>query len=191
MAFICEKNFLLNIGELIIGNASVQDANELITFIKQVDGESDFLIREAHEFNLTLEQEIKYIEGIIESEKNLLLTAKLDGKIVGTLGFNTQSRNRYKHQGRFGISILKAYWGNGIGTKLMEALIDWTERIGLVRLTLEVDADNERAITLYEKFGFEREGILKYDKYLGNGIYKDSIIMARTNYNLLKEVTNK
>jgi len=42
-----------------------------------------------------------------------------------------------------------------------------------------VDDINEKAIKVYQKFGFEIEGKLKKDKYLGNGEYRDSFIMAR------------
>ncbi|MEG2289016.1 MAG: hypothetical protein RSA29_12275 [Clostridium sp.] len=41
--------------------------------------------------------------------------------------------------------------------------------------------NNLIAISLYRKFGFIEEGLLKYDKYLGNGVYVDSIIMGRVN----------
>lgn len=64
-------------------------------------------------------------------------------------------------------------------------MINWADNTGIVKITLEVDSDNLRAIKLYEKFEFEQEGILKYDKYLGNGLFIDSIIMARVNYQML------
>jgi len=54
---------------------------------------------------------------------------------------------------------------------------------------LEVDSDNLRAINLYEKLEFVQEGILKYDKYLGNGIYIDSIIMSRINKQMLNKTS--
>ena len=46
------------------------------------------------------------------------------------------------------------------------------------RLELEVYADNEPAIRLYERFGFEREGVLRQYAYR-NGQLADALYMAR------------
>ena len=58
-------------------------------------------------------------------------------------------------------------------------MLDWADKNKFKKITLEVDDINEKAIKLYQKFGFEIEGKLKNDKYLGNGEYRDSFIMAR------------
>lgn len=185
MAIIVASKYILNEGELIIESAKVEDADLLISFIKDADSETDFLLREADEFNITHENEIRFIEGKRDNKNELLLTAKINGKIVGSLGFASSTYRRGKHKGQFGIVVLRKYWGYGIGSKMLSLLIDWADNIGLVKIALEVDADNERAITIYKKFGFEVEGTLKYNKYMGQGIYKDSILMARINHKSL------
>ena len=48
----------------------------------------------------------------------------------------------------------------------------------LVRVELEVFADNEQAIRLYEKLGFEKEGLLRMTT-VRNGRYVDEYKMAR------------
>jgi RimJ/RimL family protein N-acetyltransferase len=70
--------------------------------------------------------------------------------------------------------------GQGIGTDLIAATIDdaWTR--GFVRLELTVYADNPRAIELYEKAGFQHEGIL-VDAVRIDGVYGNSILMALVN----------
>ncbi len=181
MAMIHSKHYNLSIGELTIESAQLADAEEIISFIKQVESETDFLIREPGEFNVSVEEERKYIENKLKSDIEVFFTAKVNGRIIGTLGFATIPYNRYKHKGQFGISIMKDFWNYGIGHKLIDTLIKWVDHIGIIKTTLEVDSDNLRAINLYKKFGFTQEGILKDDKYIGHGIYKDSIIMARIN----------
>jgi putative acetyltransferase len=61
----------------------------------------------------------------------------------------------------------------------MRALIDFADNwLNLTRLELEVYADNEAAIHLYESFGFEIEGTLRKHAFR-DGRYIDSIVMGR------------
>lgn len=182
MAVLSANKYILNIGELVIESATIEEAENLISFIKQVESETDFLLREDNEFNMTLENEKEFIDSKRNNEKEIFLVAKVNGKIIGTLGFASSPFNRYKHKGQFGISVLKEFWGHSIGYKMLSLMIEWADRIGLIKITLQVDSNNERAIALYKKFGFEKEGLLKFDKYIGNGIFRDSIIMSRINY---------
>ena len=140
-----------------------------------------YLTREPGEFNMSIENEIKFIKNKANNDKEIFLTAKVNGNIVGTLGFTTSSLKRYQHKGQFGIAILKEFWNYGIGSKLIETMINWADNNNFLKICLEVDSNNERAIKLYEKFGFQQEGILKFDKYLEKGVYIDSIIMSRIN----------
>ena len=69
--------------------------------------------------------------------------------------------------------------GMGVGSALMAALLDLADNwLMLVRLELEVFTDNERAIRLYEKLGFEREGLKRMSAVRG-GRYVDEYVMAR------------
>ncbi len=72
-----------------------------------------------------------------------------------------------------------AYAGRGVGTALMAAMIDLADRwLNLKRLQLQVWVDNAPAIALYEKFGFEREGVLRAEGFR-DGAYVDALAMAR------------
>ena len=58
--------------------------------------------------------------------------------------------------------FLKEEWGNGIGSKLMLFVIDFAKDVAHAEIvSLEVRSDNERAIKLYEKYGFEKIGTFK------------------------------
>ncbi|CAH2213573.1 GNAT family N-acetyltransferase [Tepidibacter aestuarii] len=181
MALIDCKSHDIELGQLMIECAKIEDAEELISFTKQVDGETDFLNREPGEFNMSIEDEIKFIKNNRTDENSLFLTAKIKNKIVGTIGFSVPSFNRYRHKGQFGIALVKEFWGYGIGSKLLDTLIKWADSKGFVKITLDVDSTNQKAIKLYEKFGFIQEGYLRKDTFIGNGEYRDSIIMGRIN----------
>ena len=73
------------------------------------------------------------------------------------------------------------YQGQGIGRRLMENLLELADNwLMLVRIELEVTTDNERAITLYQSFGFEVEGKKKY-AIIKDGKYADLLLMGRYN----------
>jgi putative acetyltransferase len=77
------------------------------------------------------------------------------------------------------MGVHDAYAGRGVGSALMAAVIELADRwLNLKRLELEVWADNYPAIALYEKFGFEREGLLRAEGFR-DGVYADSLAMAR------------
>jgi RimJ/RimL family protein N-acetyltransferase len=181
MAFIAPRVFLLNKGKLVIQSAQINDAADIIHMIQQTEEETDFLTRVPGEVRMTVEDEYRFIEDKLSNPKEIFVTARYNGKLVGTLGFSTSRYVRYNHKGEFGISILKDYWGLGIGKKLIETLIEWADSNGIIKITLEVDTLNKRAVQLYKSFGFFEEGFLKMDRFMENQEFRDSYIMARFN----------
>jgi putative acetyltransferase len=106
------------------------------------------------------------------------LVAVIEGKVIGCLGLE-RFENRRSHAGQFGMAVHDAYSGCGAGSALLAAAIDLADNwFNLKRLELSVYADNARAIGLYERFGFEREGFHPAYSWR-NGAYADSISMAR------------
>ena len=106
------------------------------------------------------------------------LVAVIGGKAIGMLGLERFS-NRRSHAGSFGMAVHDAYAGRGAGGALLGDAVDLADNwLNLRRLELSVYADNARAIALYERFGFEREGFHPAYSWR-NGAYVDSISMAR------------
>jgi putative acetyltransferase len=106
------------------------------------------------------------------------LVAEVDGQVVGNLGLIRGEHNR-SHVGHVGMMVHTDYQGMGVGSALMEAVIDLAENwLGLTRLQLEVYPGNARAIGLYKKYGFEREGVYRAYAYR-DGQYVDTVVMGR------------
>lgn len=104
--------------------------------------------------------------------------AVIQGKVIGTLGLS-QLDGRRSHAATIGMAVHDAYAGRGAGTALMAAAVEQADRwLNIKRLELFVYDDNARAIALYERFGFEREGIYRAYAWR-DGAYVDSIAMAR------------
>ena len=97
------------------------------------------------------------------------------------IGFVTGRRGvgrRQAHSIYIAMGVLQAWVGRGIGRSLLEALEGWAQSNGLHRLELMVNYNNERAIRLYEKFGFEREGVKRHALRV-DGRYIDAFYMAK------------
>jgi len=106
------------------------------------------------------------------------LAAESNGKVLGFAGLFLL-KGRRKHTAEMGIMVNENYFGKGIGTLLMEGLIDLTDNwLNIRRIQLEVYTDNLPAIRLYKKFNFKIEGLIR-DLSFRNGKYIDGYLMAR------------
>jgi len=106
------------------------------------------------------------------------LVAVIDGKVIGMIGLHREA-DRRAHAASIGMAVHDAYAGRGAGSALMAAVIDLADNwLQIKRLELSVYADNARAIALYERFGFAREGFHPAYSWR-NGAFVDSLSMAR------------
>lgn len=125
-----------------------------------------------------------YISSMNSSAHQFVAVAKNElGEeiIIGTAGLNVYENHRLRHSGTMGIMVHKDYQNKGVGTALMNALIDIADNwLMLVRVELTVFSDNEKAIHLYKKFGFEPEGVKRLAA-IRNGKYENEILMTRIN----------
>ena len=163
--------------EILIRKATKRDAQEALDYLNVVGGESDNLLFGANEMNFTLEQEEQFIESMNSSMTSVLLVGIVNDKIVCIGSLSTPFRERISHRGEIAMSVLKEFWGLGIGTHLMNELINFANCSGKLEiLHLGVKADNTRAIKLYEKTGFRKTGCVpRFFKI--NSAYYDEILM--------------
>lgn len=66
-----------------------------------------------------------------------------------------------------------------MGKSLLQQCIQWADENEVKKISLQVLETNEKAIQLYQKLGFELEGILKNDKRLSDGKYYNTVVMGR------------
>lgn len=104
--------------------------------------------------------------------------AEAAGRVVGTAGLHV-GRGKQRHAGEIGMMVDEAWQGRGVGTALLRALLGLADDyLGLLRVELEVVADNEQAVHLYEMHGFVVEG-RKRRAVLRPGGEADLLVMAR------------
>jgi len=152
------------------------DAKEFLIFLHKLDSETSFMLYEPDERRIN-EENLK--EKIEETSKNsLLLIAEKEEKLIGFLSAERGHANRIKHSAYIVIGILEDFRGKGIGKGLFEELDKWAIEQGIIRLELTVMINNENAISLYRKMGFNIEGT-KEKSCLVNGVFVDEYYMAK------------
>jgi len=125
----------------------------------------------------TLEQEAEYVRSYLEPDNSTLLVAEADGRIVGLLGLKGESFEEESHVGTFGISVARGARGEGVGTAMIEALLAWAPKHGITRIQGFAWANNPGSIRLYERLGFEREGVCRR-AIRTDGAYVDVVTVA-------------
>jgi len=160
-------------GSIIIRKAEKHDAAPLLEFLKQVGGETNNLSFGSEGLPFSVEQQAEFIAG--SDDRNIYLVAIANGVIIGDASLSILPR-RMAHRAELGISVIKSYWGQGIGAQLVETLIEHAKTHNIEVISLEVRSDNHRAIHLYKKFGFRTIGTFEKFFKIGNE-YSDFELM--------------
>lgn len=157
-----------------------EDAPRMLQYMKIMLGETPFLLRTPEEFNYTLEEEAAVLTGRRDNPRSLMLVAEMDGRIIASADVCSHGKkSRLLHRGELGISILKEYWHQGIGSALMERLIVFAEKSGYEQIELTVESKNRRAINLYMKYGFTVFGTRPHGMKYPDGSYDNDYLMVR------------
>ena len=141
----------------VIRNARESDAQGLYDYLVQSAAETHFILREPEDcFAYSVEGEVGFINKSLDNPYQLMLVCEVDGKISGNCQIDFYGKIKLHHRANIGIALLKDYWGQGIGSKMFETMIQTARNYGgITRLNLDVAEENERALALYKKFGFE------------------------------------
>ncbi len=106
-----------------------------------------------------------------------VFVALANGGVVGWCDIRRYPFPAHSHRGTLGMGVVPDYRGRGIGARLIDQALTRAFATGFVRVELSVRADNQRAVQLYEKVGFVREGLLR-DAVFVDGEFHNTIAMA-------------
>ncbi|EGT3606633.1 GNAT family N-acetyltransferase [Clostridium perfringens] len=159
---------------LKIRDIKIEDYKE-ISKIRKMPGVMENILSNKDEEDELIKEKI-----INRGNNQYWYVAEEDGKVLGLGILMNHGNLRKKHVGVITLMVNSDYQNKGIGSLLMDKLINLSESLNIIRLELCVFRDNYKAINLYKKFGFKEEGI-KIKSALKNGEYADEIIMARIN----------
>lgn len=160
---------------MIIRKAVSAEAEKLVKLMKHVE-ESNYMLFEPGERTTTAEQLQKRLDAM-DSQSNIIL-AEESSMIKGYLFAVNEGVNRKRHSVYIAIGIHQDQRGKGIGTQLFGALEQWAKEQSLYRIELTVLEDNQAAIALYKKMGFEVEGIKRNSLVMG-GKFANELYMSK------------
>ena len=165
--------------EITIRPALAADAPAYNAYRRRIADEPDNGISYSPgEYNRTVEEDRQRIEVALTADEQHILIAEVDGKLVGHCSCTGSTKRALRHNVGLGIDVDRDYRGQGVGSALMGAMMDWARANPMLqRVELEVFTHNLPAIHLYLKFGFEIEG-RKKRSYFKEGRYVDSYLMA-------------
>ena len=123
------------------------------------------------------EQSLAFYRSVLAAGFPHFVAIDGSGKVVGWCDVSPVFGHSRAHIGVLGIALLPEARGRGLGAQLLQAAIGKSWARGLTRIELSVRADNPKAKALYERFGFEHEGLLRRASLI-DGIYHDAHAMA-------------
>ncbi|MHC5251651.1 GNAT family N-acetyltransferase [Listeria kieliensis] len=153
-----------------------EETKQLFHCMQQLDKETDFMLYLPGE-RVYQEKKLKHFIQTTQ-ENGILLGVKYQNQIIGFISAQTSKLAKVKHTGYLVIGVQKKFQKSGIATKLFEKLFTWARNKGIHRLELTVITANLPAIRLYEKLGFQKEGLKKDAIYMNNRYY-DEFYMAK------------
>ena len=140
-----------------IRNGVASDGSAVLENFNLTHAETDYLLSYPDENHFDAEQESQYLEKKATSPNEIELIAFVNGKVAGTAGIDAiGAQYKVAHRAEFGISILKEYWGLGIGQALMDACMPFLfalstsdKRLSPIIITSCADMPRSSNIYLY------------------------------------------
>ena len=172
-----EKSVVLRDGSVLqLSRPRGENAAEILEYLKTIGGETHFLLMDENGLGISEEYEAKILEASYAEPRGGMHFGRINGEIACMFSLSCHPRRRLAHTGEIALSVRKKYWHIGVGSAIMEALIELAKEASLKNVELGVYADNERAIALYRRFGFEEIGRHRGKMYV-DGEYYDEILM--------------
>jgi L-phenylalanine/L-methionine N-acetyltransferase len=112
-------------------------------------------------------------------KSNIIYIFEMDGAASGMFKFIKQE-HRDSHKAYLGgLAIDPSFSGKGYGLQMMKEIIELGKTMDILRIELSVATFNDKAISLYEKVGFVKEGVLrKFTHLKSEGRFIDEVMMS-------------
>ena len=170
-------------GAAIIRTATAEDA----ALLAAVGAETFF---DAYESQLSPESLAAFVAGLFSPEMQageladpgyLFLILEVDGTTAGYAALRDEAPPEAK-SGERALELARIYlrqpWiGRGLGSALMQASLDAASRKGFPAVWLAVWEHNARALSFYERWGFEQMGAITFE--FGDELQTDLVLVRR------------
>ncbi len=162
---------------IIFRNIEKTDTEALWNMMNELDYETKFMLYEPGERIKNLSRLQGTVDNAVDGN-DLCFIAMNENEIVGYIVAQVGALKRIRHSAYIVVGIREKYRHRGIGTKFFKKLNKWAEENNILRLELTVICNNEIALNLYKKNGFQIEGIKRKSMYV-DGEYVDEYYMAK------------
>ena len=163
---------------VVIREMNSNDAQEVLSLVENIARGTPFLEIGQEGLGIGLTDEKMILSHYAKSDRKLYLGASMEHEgLVGLLAFTAGERRRTYHAGEFSLMVDQRWRRNGIGTALLQRMVNWAVYAGIKRITLRVHGENREAISLYQSFGFSREAVVSR-AFLEGSSYYDAVVMS-------------
>jgi putative acetyltransferase len=156
---------------VVVRRAREQDLDAIVDLFVEVAAEGRWI---GTELPVDRHHRRRRLAEALDKERAAILVAEAGGRIVGHLGMDLAGYG----VADFGMLVADRWRGRGVGSALLRAAIDWAREAGAHKVALQVWPHNAAAIALYEKFGFQREGLLRRHYRRRSGELWDAVVMG-------------
>jgi RimJ/RimL family protein N-acetyltransferase len=173
------KTFISKKGNTVVfRHLHPQDLDAMLSYINELIEEDTYIGMYGEKLTRAYEQEFlnESLKEIKEGVKRHIVV-EVNGHYVGSAEVRAAHLRRKNHTADIGISLAKEFREEGIGTALMQVIIQEAKQMGLRILTLGCFENNPRALHLYERMGFITVGIVPEAIYF-KGKYVGEVIMC-------------
>jgi RimJ/RimL family protein N-acetyltransferase len=160
----------------VLRHARPDDAEPLARLYAAVRAEGRWLVTSPNA--VSPPSEAFFIAELIRADESAVVVAEANGAVVGNALVMSDRDVSSRHVGVLSVTVADGWRDVGLGTALVAAAQDWVRARGLTRLALSVFPDNARAIAVYTRAGFVREGIRRRQFRQADGTYRDELLMA-------------
>jgi len=154
-----------------VRRAREEDLDPLVELLVAVAAEGRWI---ATEPPVDRERRRRGMAAALDQERALLLAAEAGGQLVGQLWIEVAVYG----VADLGMLVAEGWRGRSVGSALLAAALDWARQAGAHKVALQVWPHNPAAIALYQKFGFQREGLLRGHYRRRNGELWDAVVMG-------------
>ena len=165
----------------LIRSPKDEDIQGMLDYLYISAGETEFILRYPEECSkYTAEAEKALFDRINASDNEAMLVCLVDGKVAGNCQIVWKTGIKTRHRATVAIALLKAYWNQGIGTRMFREMIRIAEdNPNILQMELDFVEGNTRARALYEKMGFRITGVRPNAIRLKDGTLLNEYSMIR------------